>query len=213
MAAKRLQRTGRLRQRRRRRWLSRGPCQCDGGFPASAATIAATASRHFAGEPAAPSGVFPIRPRRRITRQIPLCRTRPDNRHAITPERAMCHGDSKGMRGAMIGGGVERVEGIEPSYSAWKAAALPLSYTRMPCEERSGAAGGGGRTRTYEGVARGFTVLPLCRSGHSSVQTACQPHACQTMKPRVGGASTPSLCGRRALLSTANAIAALRAPC
>ena len=25
---------------------------------------------------------------------------------------------------------VERVKGIEPSYSAWKAAALPLSYTR-----------------------------------------------------------------------------------
>jgi hypothetical protein len=28
-------------------------------------------------------------------------------------------------------GSLERVEGIEPSYSAWKAAALPLSYTRM----------------------------------------------------------------------------------
>ena len=27
--------------------------------------------------------------------------------------------------------------------------------------------GGGSRTRTYEGIARGFTVLPLCRSGHS----------------------------------------------
>src|SRR5205085_1706721 len=26
---------------------------------------------------------------------------------------------------------MERVKGIEPSYSAWKAAALPLSYTRM----------------------------------------------------------------------------------
>jgi hypothetical protein len=26
---------------------------------------------------------------------------------------------------------LERVEGIEPSYSAWKAAALPLSYTRI----------------------------------------------------------------------------------
>jgi hypothetical protein len=25
---------------------------------------------------------------------------------------------------------VERVKGIEPSYSAWEAAALPLSYTR-----------------------------------------------------------------------------------
>ena len=27
--------------------------------------------------------------------------------------------------------------------------------------------GGGSRTRTYEGYARGFTVPPLCRSGHS----------------------------------------------
>lgn len=28
--------------------------------------------------------------------------------------------------------GLERVRGIEPPYSAWEAAALPLSYTRMP---------------------------------------------------------------------------------
>ena len=28
-------------------------------------------------------------------------------------------------------------------------------------------AGGGGRTRTYEGIASGFTVRPLCHSGHS----------------------------------------------
>tara|TARA_R110000737_G_C14420997_1_gene457771 strand:+ start:163 stop:390 length:228 start_codon:yes stop_codon:yes gene_type:complete len=34
---------------------------------------------------------------------------------------------------------LERVEGIEPSYSAWKAAALPLSYTRSI----SGSGGGG----------------------------------------------------------------------
>jgi hypothetical protein len=27
---------------------------------------------------------------------------------------------------------LERVKGIEPSYSAWEAAALPLSYTRAP---------------------------------------------------------------------------------
>jgi hypothetical protein len=27
--------------------------------------------------------------------------------------------------------------------------------------------GGGSRTRTYEGIASGFTVRPLCRSGHS----------------------------------------------
>ena len=28
-------------------------------------------------------------------------------------------------------GELERVAGIEPAYSAWKAAALPLSYTRL----------------------------------------------------------------------------------
>jgi hypothetical protein len=26
---------------------------------------------------------------------------------------------------------MERVEGIEPSYAAWKAAVLPLNYTRI----------------------------------------------------------------------------------
>jgi hypothetical protein len=31
----------------------------------------------------------------------------------------------------LCGDFVERVKGIEPSYSAWEAAALPLSYTRI----------------------------------------------------------------------------------
>jgi hypothetical protein len=31
---------------------------------------------------------------------------------------------------------LERVAGIEPAYSAWKAAALPLSYTRTPFHYR-----------------------------------------------------------------------------
>ena len=36
-------------------------------------------------------------------------------------------------REAMIGGtDLERVTGIEPVYSAWKAAVLPLYYTRIP---------------------------------------------------------------------------------
>ena len=34
------------------------------------------------------------------------------------------------VRGALSN--LERVAGIEPAYSAWKAAALPLSYTRTP---------------------------------------------------------------------------------
>ena len=85
---------------------------------------------------------------------------------------------------------MERVKGIEPSSLAWKAIALPLSYTRLLAAGAltglgpvyrpdrpyqpwlSAATGGGGRTRTYEGVASGFTVRPLCHSGHSSVQLA-----------------------------------------
>ena len=31
---------------------------------------------------------------------------------------------------------LERVKGIEPSYSAWKAVALPLSYTRIGTKAR-----------------------------------------------------------------------------
>jgi hypothetical protein len=37
---------------------------------------------------------------------------------------------------------LERVKGIEPSYSAWKAAALPLSYTRVPTDPLSCRIGG-----------------------------------------------------------------------
>lgn len=33
-------------------------------------------------------------------------------------------------RGFTLGGRVERVKGIEPSYAAWEAAVLPLNYTR-----------------------------------------------------------------------------------
>src|SRR5690349_13699185 len=43
---------------------------------------------------------------------------------------------------------MERVKGIEPSYSAWKAAALPLSYTRArsrPLFNRHAAEGAGSR--------------------------------------------------------------------
>src|ERR1017187_9816286 len=62
---------------------------------------------------------------------------------------------------------LERVKGIEPSSSAWKAVALPLSYTRGTRRTftndtaRRAKVGGRGRTRTYEGIASGFKVLPL----------------------------------------------------
>ncbi len=35
--------------------------------------------------------------------------------------------------------------------------------------------GGEGRTRTYEGLASGFTVRPLCRSGHFSTSRCRVP--------------------------------------
>ena len=74
-------------------------------------------------------------------------------------------------------GRLERVAGIEPASSAWKAAALPLCYTRA---ERLGSPvlpkcvipdafkvgfimrGGGSRTRTYEGLRqRIYSPPPL----------------------------------------------------
>ena len=48
---------------------------------------------------------------------------------------------------------MERVKGIEPSQPAWKAGALPLSYTRK--------VGGDERIRTTESKANGFTVRPI----------------------------------------------------
>jgi hypothetical protein len=85
----------------------------------------------------------------------------PDPRVSSSPVRLPASGSE-----------VERVRGIEPPSSAWKAVALPLSYTRVLLRFRSG--GGGSRTRTYEGLASGFTVRPLCRSGHSP---SAQPEA------------------------------------
>jgi hypothetical protein len=61
---------------------------------------------------------------------------------------------------------VERVAGIEPASSAWKAEVLPLNHTRNPLSQRYaipkplGTAnnGGGRRIRTFEGIAVRFTV-------------------------------------------------------
>src|SRR5882724_4759138 len=67
---------------------------------------------------------------------------------------------------------MERVVGIEPTSSAWKAEVLPLNYTRR-CRTRlhprlkdlsrpRPLSGGGGRIRTYEGVSRQiYSLLPL----------------------------------------------------
>jgi hypothetical protein len=52
---------------------------------------------------------------------------------------------------------LERVKGIEPSYSAWKAAALPLSYTRAPTDPLSCRIGGLNHPRT---VSLALTARP-----------------------------------------------------
>ena len=57
---------------------------------------------------------------------------------------------------------MERVVGIEPTLSAWKAEVLPLNYTRTVFKiPHSKCYGGGGRIRTFEGVAGRFTVCSL----------------------------------------------------
>ena len=56
---------------------------------------------------------------------------------------------------------MERVVGIEPTLSAWKAEVLPLNYTRIipiVVETISYFYGGGGRIRTFEGRTVRFTV-------------------------------------------------------
>ncbi len=59
---------------------------------------------------------------------------------------------------------LERVKGIEPSQLAWKARALPLSYTRINYYK----SGGGRRIRTFEVVDNRFTVCPLWPLGNPS---------------------------------------------
>ena len=65
---------------------------------------------------------------------------------------------------------LERVKGIEPSQPAWKAGALPLSYTRtfgrpafikVLLSWTSLLFGGDERIRTTESKANGFTVRPI----------------------------------------------------
>ena len=56
---------------------------------------------------------------------------------------------------------MERVKGIEPSYSAWEAAALPLSYTRMAfdlSQSRGGVNHAAWRPATLWRIAQGNTA-------------------------------------------------------
>ena len=54
---------------------------------------------------------------------------------------------------------LERVSGIEPPPSAWKAEVLPLNYTRLFFAYLI-QVGGGGRIRTYEGINQQIYSLP-----------------------------------------------------
>ena len=47
---------------------------------------------------------------------------------------------------------MERVKGIEPSSTAWKAVVLPLNYTRKINSKTFSNTGGRGRTDTPEGT-------------------------------------------------------------
>ena len=59
-----------------------------------------------------------------------------------------------------------------PQPSAWKADALPLSYSRLPITSKQqthlSCGGGGGRIRTSEGSADRFTVCSLWPLGNPS---------------------------------------------
>ncbi len=57
---------------------------------------------------------------------------------------------------------MERVAGIEPAPSAWKAEVLPLNYTRKG--NLVGNNGGGGRIRTFEAFATELQSVGFDRS-------------------------------------------------
>ncbi len=59
---------------------------------------------------------------------------------------------------------LERVMGIEPTPSAWKAEVLPLNYTRL-AHRLAKHGGGGGRIRTYEALATDLQSAPVGRLG------------------------------------------------
>ena len=52
---------------------------------------------------------------------------------------------------------MERVKGIEPSYAAWKAAVLPLNYTRMKGSYTMAFAS----RKQVKGIDSGHLALPL----------------------------------------------------
>ena len=59
---------------------------------------------------------------------------------------------------------MERVKGIEPSLSAWKAEVLPLNYTRINI-------GAPGRSRIHNLLIRSQTLYPIELRALYSVET------------------------------------------
>ena len=66
------------------------------------------------------------------TRLEPSRRTMGDQNRRLCPANSSLLVQTSRQEGCKCLKTLERVKGIEPSYSAWKAAALPLSYTRVP---------------------------------------------------------------------------------
>src|SRR5712691_8727087 len=127
----------------------------------------------------------------------------------------------RGSRATKLAKYLERVKGIEPSSSAWKAVALPLSYTReleralsnrdarlrpirlrpktgfgrqeagfggqvgwLASRSAAGAkAGGGGRTRTYEGVSQRIYSPPPLPLGTLPRRLDAQPGGAMISRP------------------------------
>ncbi len=81
-------------------------------------------------------------------------------RNFVTPDVMMAVTYSAGIGLSAVTSKMERVMGIEPTLSAWEAEVLPLNYTRLPYHTPATVTGGGGRIRTYEGIASRFTVCP-----------------------------------------------------
>ena len=80
-------------------------------------------------------------------------------RHAIAPGA----GPHERIVGATIAAMLERVKGIEPSYSAWKAAALPLSYTRVQAINYHAAQAAS--TAMHDGLRQAAFFVPPRRPG------------------------------------------------
>ncbi len=77
---------------------------------------------------------------------------------------------------------MERVAGIEPASSAWKAEVLPLNYTRLPLPQRF--------IKPEATIHRQFSLLPPIRA---SLLTAAQLRGYLSLMVQGGGFEPPKL--------------------